>query len=106
MLGGKLGEVATTVDIQSVVAGHDAAGHEILRFRLNPYATALATEVAKKEGSLLMRLCLRHHQQTELFRDADDYTMFSYRLGDDREQAAQEKKCIAERTGLETVKQE
>src|SRR6266404_8231606 len=35
MLEGKSGEVATTVDIQSAVAGRDAAGHEILRFRLN-----------------------------------------------------------------------
>ncbi len=106
MLEGKSGEVATTVDIQSAVAGRDAAGHEILRFRLNRYATALATNVATKEGSLLMRLCFSHYQQTELFRDSDDHTLFSYRLSDDRAQAAQEKKCIAERIGRQDLKQE
>jgi hypothetical protein len=106
MLSGRSGEVATTVDIQSAVTGHDAAGHEILRVRLNGYATALATDIAKKERSLLIRLCLWHSQQTELFRDADDQTLFGYRLSDDQAQAAQEKKCIAERIGPEAVKQE
>lgn len=103
MLSGKSGEVATTIDIQSVVAVHDAAGHEILRFRLNQYATALAMEVAAKEGPLILRICVWHDQQTELFHDTNGHTLFSYRLSDDPAQAAQEKKCIAERIGLEAL---
>jgi hypothetical protein len=99
MLEGKSGEVATSVDIQSAEAGHDVAGHEIFRFRLNQYATALATGVATKEGPLSIRLCLWHSQKAELFPDTNDYTLFSYRLSDDKAQAAREKKCISERIG-------
>ena len=105
MLSGKSGEVATTIDIQSAVAAHDAIGHEILRFRLNQYATALAMEVAAKEGPLILRICVWHDQQTELFHDTNDHTLFSYRLSDDPAQAAQEKKCIAERIRLEALNQ-
>ena len=99
MLEGKSGEVATSVDIQSAEAGHDVAGHEIFRFRLNQYATALATGVATKEGPLSIRLCLWHSQKAELFPDTNDYTLFSYLLSDDKAQAAREKKCISERIG-------
>jgi hypothetical protein len=102
-LSGKSGEVATTVDIESTVTGHDAAGHEIVRFRLNQYATALATEVATKEGPLVIRICMKHDQQMELYHDTNDHTLFSYRISDDRAQAAQEKKCVAERIGREAL---
>jgi hypothetical protein len=105
MLEGKSGEVATTVDIQSAVTGQDASGHEIVRFSLNQYATALATEVTTKEGPLVIRVCLKHERQTELLHDTNDHTLFSYRLSDDRAQAAQEKKCIAERIGLKALKE-
>ena len=99
-------EVATTVDIQSAMTKHDAAGSEILSFSLNQYATALATEVAGKEGPLITRICGRHDQKTELFHDANGRTLFNYQLSDDQVQAAQEKKCIAEAIGVKTLNQE
>jgi len=96
MLEGKLGVVATTVDIQSAVLEHDHAGQDILRIRLNEYATALATEVAAKEGTLRTRICLEHEQLAE-FSHFDGTSVLNYRLGDAAEQAAQEQKCVAER---------
>lgn len=106
MLLEKFIEVATTVDIQSAVIKHDAAGREILSFRLNQYATALATEVAAMEGPLITRICGKHDQQTELFYGADGHTLFNYRVSDDKAQAAQEKQCIAGAIGVKTLNQE
>lgn len=93
MLEGKLGAVATTVDIQSASLEHGHAGKDVLHIRLNAYATALVTEVAAKEGTLRTRICLEHEQRAEISH-VDE---IMYRLSDDAEQAAQERKCIADR---------
>ena len=100
LLEGKLVEVATTVDLESAAVGRDAAAHEILRLMLNQYAASLAEEVIAKEGALRTLLCLAHEQQAEFSRDINGFTMLTYRLSNDAGQAAQERKCIAERIGL------
>ena len=100
LLEGKLGEVATTVDIESAAVGRDAAGHETLRLMLNQYAASLAREVIAKEGALRTLLCLTHEQQAEFSRVTNSFKLLTYRLSNDAGQAAQERKCIAERIGL------
>jgi hypothetical protein len=60
MLEGSVGAVATTVDIQAANLVHYHRQPDILLIRLNEYATALATDVAAKEGSLRTRICLEH----------------------------------------------
>jgi hypothetical protein len=97
MLEGKLGAVATTVDIQSAVIVHHHHEQEILQIRLNDYATALATEVAAKEGSLRTHICLEHEQKAEFSHDIDGLTQLNYRLSSDAEHEVQEQKCIADR---------
>jgi hypothetical protein len=98
MLEGKWGAVATTVDIEAASLVHGHAGQDVLSLRLNEYATALATEVAAKEGTLLTRICLEHEQHAQ-FSSMDGITLLTYRLSDDAEHAAQERKCIAGRIG-------
>lgn len=98
VLEGKWGAVATTVDIEAASVVHGHVGQDVLSIRLNEYATALATEVAAKEGTLLTRICLEHEQHAQ-FSSMDGVTLLTYRLSDDTEHAAQERKCIAGRIG-------
>ena len=88
-------DVVTTVDVEKATISHDNAGHETLTFRLNQYATDLATEVAAKEGPLTARVCTKYDQQAETSLDASGRTLFTYRLSDRRAEANEQKKCLA-----------
>jgi hypothetical protein len=72
-------DVATSVDVQAATIEHDSAGHEILTFRLNQYATDLAVAVAEKQGPLTTRICLKYDQPAEISRDASGRTSFKFR---------------------------
>jgi len=88
-------EVATAVDVQTVAIAHDKAGHEILTFMLNQYATDLAMEVAAKQGPLTTRICMKYDQQTEISHDASGRALFNFRLSDNHAKANEQKKCVA-----------
>ena len=88
-------EVAMAVDVQTAAIAHDNAGHEILIFSLNQYATDLAIEVAGKQGPLTTRICLKYDQQTEVSRDASRRVLFNFRLSDDHAKANEQKRCVA-----------
>jgi hypothetical protein len=103
MLERKWGALATTVDIESASLVHGHAGQDVLRIRLNAYATALATEIGANEGTLRTRICLEHEQNAEFSR-LDGITLLNYRLSDDAERAAQERKCIADRMGAVVIR--
>jgi hypothetical protein len=87
-------DVATTIDVQTAAIAHDNAGHEILTFMLNQYATDLAIEVAAKQGPLTTRICSKYDQQTEISRDATGRATFNFRLSDDHAKANEQKKCV------------
>jgi hypothetical protein len=70
MLLENFSDIATAVDVQSAAIARDKAGHEILTFMLNPYATDLAIELAAGHSSLTTRICMKYDQQTEISRDA------------------------------------
>jgi hypothetical protein len=88
-------EVATAVDVQTAVIERDKAGHEILTFMLNQYATDLAIEVAAKQGPLTTRICFNYDQQTEISRDANGRALFGFRLSEDHTKANEQKRCVA-----------
>ncbi len=88
-------EVATTVDVETATMAHDNTGHETLTFRLNQYATDLATEVTAKEGPLNARVCAQYDRRAELSQDVSGHTLFTIRLNDDAKAYA-EKKCLAD----------
>lgn len=92
-------EVATAVDVQAATIERDGAGHEVLTFRLNQYATDLAVTVAGKEGPLTTRICLKYDQPTEISRRASGTTSFNFRLSDDKTKANEQKKCVAKLLG-------
>jgi hypothetical protein len=81
--------------VQTAAIAHDNAGHEILIFSLNQYATDLAIEVAGKQGPLTTRICLKYDQQTEISRDASGRVLFNFRLSDDHAKANEQKSCVA-----------
>jgi hypothetical protein len=92
-------DVATAVDVQTAAIERDSAGHEILTFRLNQYATDLAITVAAKQGPLTTRICLKYDQQTEISREASGRTSFIFRISDDRAKANEQKKCVTKLIG-------
>jgi hypothetical protein len=92
-------DVATAVDVQTAAIERDSAGHEILTFRLNQYATDLAIAVAAKQGPLTTRICLKYDQQTEISREASGRTSFNFRVSDDQAKANEQKKCVAKLIG-------
>lgn len=99
MLEGKSGMVATTVDIVSALIKRDRQGREIVSFGLNPYAT----DIAMKEGPLVMRLCGKYAQQTRIVRDTNRHAMLNYRLSSKHLKASQEKDCIAKAIAPQTL---
>jgi hypothetical protein len=92
-------DVATAVDVQTAVMTRDNAGHELVVFRLNQFATDLAVEVATKQGPLTTRICSKYDQQTEISRDASGRTSFKFRLSDDHVKANEQRKCVAKLIG-------
>jgi hypothetical protein len=92
-------EVATDVDVRTAAIARDNAGHEILTFELNQYATDLAIEIAGKQGPLTTRMCLKYDQQTEISRDVRGHALFNFHLSDDHAEANEQKKCVAKLIG-------